>query len=221
MLQKTRLIVLHSLKYGDSGLILHAYSDLHGRQSFLIQGVRKKTSKISSYWFQPLSLLNAEVYVKKKRDLQRIKEVKPSLVMETLHFDIRKSAVALFISELLYRTLQEIEPNAALFDYLFNAIQLLDKSDKGFENFHILFMIQYSKFVGIYPLDHSELHRYTTTSGYEISDLLNYSLNDMTRLVLDGKTRTALLKSLVAYYNDHLEGMGNIKSLPVLFELFH
>lgn len=221
MLEKTRLIVLHSLKYGESGLIIQAYCEHFGRQSFIVQGVRKKSSPINSYLFQPLSLLSVEAYIKQTRELQRITEVKPSIALQSIHFDIRKSAIAVFISEILFRTLREVESNTTLFDYLFNAVQLLDKTDCSFENFHILFLIQYSKFVGIYPIDHSELHHYVSSAGYNIVDLLDISLNDMAQLVLNGETRTSILRSLIAYYQDHLEGLGNIRSLPVLYELFH
>ena len=221
MLKKTRLIVLHSLKYGESGLITQAYCEHFGRQSFIVQGVRKKNSAFSSYLFQPLSLLTVEAYIKETRELQRIKEAKPSVVLQSIHFEIQKSAIAVFISEILYRTLREIEPNTSLFDYLFSAVQLLDKTERGFENFHILFLIQYSKFVGIYPIDHSELHHYISSAGYNIIDLLDISLKDMAQLVLNGETRTSILRSLMTYYQDHIEGLGKIRSLPVLYELFH
>jgi DNA repair protein RecO (recombination protein O) len=221
MLFKTRAIVLHTVKYGESGIIVHAYTDHFGRLSILVHGVRKTKSKINSALFGILSILDVEVYKKENREIQNLKEVKPHLVFHHIHTEIKRSTIALFLGEFLYRTLREEEPNPALFNYLYNAIQLLEITETGVENLPIVFLMQFSKFVGIYPKNNAELNKYHTMEGLQLTDILEYSFTDLEKIRISYSKRSELLESLLAYYADHLEGMGQIRSLPILRELFH
>jgi DNA repair protein RecO (recombination protein O) len=220
MLHHLKAIVLHSVKYGESGIIAQVFSDLFGRQSFLIHGVRKKKSKISPYLFQPLSLLDIVGYIKETRDIQHIKELKASVPLQQLHFDIRKSSIALFLSEILNKTLRETDSNLALFDYLSQAIQVLDITEKGVENFHLIFLMQYTKFIGIYPRDNRDHININTEQSFSIFDLIKYSLSDTSEISIDNKERRLLLNELIQYYKYHFEGLGKINSLEILHEIF-
>lgn len=220
MLYKTKAIIFHSIKYGESDIITQAYTEKFGRQSFLVHGVRKKKSKLNSYLFQPLSLIEIVAYLKETRDLQKVKEIKSSEVLKNIHFDIRKSSVALFLSEVMTRTLREVEPNIPLFNYLNHAVQILDFADDGVENFHLVFLMQFTKFLGIYPKNNRELSRYSISKGFQIANLLDISLTDAKQLKMDGLTRNQLLDQLLRYYEDHIDGMGKIKSLSVLRDVF-
>lgn len=220
MLCKTKAIILHSIKYGESGIITNAYTEQFGKQSFIVHGVRKKKSKLSSYLFQPLSLLEIVAYIKESRDLQKIKEIKSSVLLKTIHFDIRKSSIALFLSEIINHTLREAEANSPLFNYLYHAVQILDFADEGIENFHLIFLMQFTKFLGIYPKNNLDISRYNLSGGFQITDLLDLSLTETKKLKIDGSTRSQLLDQLLNYYKDHLEGVNKIKSLRVLHEVF-
>lgn len=220
MLHKTRAIVLKSIKYGDSGLIVHIYTEYFGRQSLMVHGVRKKKSKFSYHFFEPLSLLNLDIYYKETRELQTIKEVKSDTVLHHLLSDVRKSSIAIFISEILYRCLREIESNKGLFDYLYHTVQVLDLTDKGLENFHIIFLIQLSKFLGIYPKNNTELINYKFIGNYQLNDLFEFSLQDIGNIKIERTIRHDILENLISYYRNHLEGMGEIKSLQVLHEVY-
>ena len=220
MLYKTRAIVLKSVKHGDSGLIIQAYTEDFGRQSLLVHGVRKRKAKFSSFIFEPLSLLSLDMYYKENRDLQSLKEAKAGIVLHHMLSDIKKSTVAIFIAEILYRCLREVEPNKPLFNYLFHAVQMLDMAEAGIENFHLIFLIQLSKFLGIYPKNNSELINYKTERNHQLNHLFEYSLQDIGRFKIERTNRKELLNSLINYYRDHLEGMGEIKSLQVLQEVY-
>ncbi len=221
MLHRTKAIVLHSIKYGESGIIIQAYTEKFGRQSFLVQGVRKKKNKISPSLFQPLTLLDIIAYFKETRDIQKVKEIKPSVVLNNLSFDIRKSSIALFLSEIMYRTLREVEPNLPLFEYIYNAVQILDITEAGIENLHLVFLMQFTKFIGIYPKNNKELIRNNLPGKYQLSSLMDCSLADVSKLTIDIHTRTKLLDQLIMYFEDHLEGIGKVKSISVLREIFH
>ena len=220
MLSNTKAIVLQTIKYGESGVITKVYTEKYGKLSFLIHGVRRKKSKISNYLFQPFSLLDIIAYIKESRDLQRIKEVKPTVVLKTLFFDVRKSSIALFLGEIMNRTLHESEPNFQLFNYLNHAVQILDYFDKGIENFHLIFLMQFTKFLGIYPKNNTDLIQYSDSESIHMADLIDLSLTDIKTLKIDSSLRFKLLEQLMRYYKDHMEGIDNIKSIGVLRDVF-
>lgn len=221
MLHKTRCIVLSHIKYGDSSLIVRVLTRDFGRQSLMVHSVRKKRPKFNAYLFEPFSLLDIEVYYKQNRDLHTLREAKPTVVLQHIYFNIKKSTIAIFLSEVISRSLQEIESNPALFDFISHAVQILDITEKNTDNFHLIFLIQLSKFLGIYPGDNFDLHDYRTEGEYQISDLLDFSLSDLNKLNIDQQNRIDILESLMKYYRYNLEGMGEIKSLAVLKTIFH
>jgi DNA repair protein RecO len=240
MLHKTKGIVLNHLKYGDTSLVTTIYTEVLGRKSFMVQGVFKKKSKFPPPFFQPLTLLELEVDINSKRELQRIKEIRLAEPFHSLPFDAVKSAVSLFISEILYKTLKEEEPNPSLFDYLYHSIQLLDLKDAGIANFHMVFLLNLTKYLGFYPLNNysetesifdplngkfmSSLSSVSTNSERVVSEhinqLLNLSFDDLDQLHLSHQARNSILKLIIEFYNLHLGGLSNVKSLPVLQSVF-
>jgi DNA repair protein RecO (recombination protein O) len=239
MLHKTKGIVLHHLKYGDNSLVVTVYTESHGRKTFLVQGVKHK-GKFRPSFFQPFTLLNLEAYINPKRDLQRIKEIALDHAFHSLPFDIAKSAIAIFLSEILYKALREEEANVGLFEYLYHAIQLVDVHEGGIANFHLVFLVNLSKFLGFYPHDnYSETNSiFDTANGkfspslltqdvpsdreqsYWMHRLLSVSFEELETLEMNHRTRNALLVLIIEFYSYHLGGLGNIKSLAVLQSVF-
>ena len=60
MLQKTKGIVLHTLKYNDTSIIVDMYTELSGRTSFLVPVPRSRKAAVKSVLFQPLSFIEFE-----------------------------------------------------------------------------------------------------------------------------------------------------------------
>ena len=239
MLFKTKGIVLNHLKYGDTSLITTIYTEALGRKSFIVQGVYKRKAKFHSNFFQPFTLLELEIDVNPKRELQRIKEIN-LYPFHSLPFDVIKSAIALFLSEILYKTLKEEEPNPSLFDYLYHTIQLIDIKDTGIANFHLVFLLNLTKYLGFYPVNnYSEVEslfdplngkfsQSLTSSSVNsdrilsqwVNQLLNLSFDDLESLQLNHQTRNSLLKLIIEFYNLHLGGLTNVKSLLILQSVF-
>src|SRR5664279_515698 len=128
MLEKTKGIVLHTIKYSENSLILIVYTEEYGRQSYMLTGVHSKKSGGQKKLIQPLSLLSIDVYYKSSRELQKIKEYKSLNPLSGIHSSIVKTTIGLFMAEILYRTIKEEEKNTNLFDFLVNSIQYLDLS---------------------------------------------------------------------------------------------
>lgn len=241
MLNKTRAIVLHQIKYSDTSIIVTIYTEKFGRQSYIINGVRSKKAKIKASIFQPLFLLNMEVYHKPKRELQRVKEVQNAFIFNSLAFDIKKSSMAIFIAEILYKTIQEQEPNPDLFEYLFNSIQVLELKHEGISNFHLYFLIHLSKYLGFFPNNNfsekkcffdlkagsfvilKPLHLFYLEADQSkiLSQLMKFSGNQHETLKISNKNRAVLLEKIINYYTLHNEGVHNIKSLGIFKEVFH
>ena len=143
--------MLHVLKYTDKNSIAHIYTDARGRMSFLIPQGNTRSARMRNATFMPLSVVEFEAQIMPGRDLASLKDSKPIVPLHRLYADPVKSAIAMFMSELLTRTIQESERNAQLWEYLFRSVQLLDSIDDGVANFHICFLYNLGAFIGIQP----------------------------------------------------------------------
>jgi DNA repair protein RecO (recombination protein O) len=220
MLQTTKGIVLHSIKHGESAIIANIYTEDFGRQSFLSFGARKKSGKANIYLFHPLSLIEIEVDYRENRNIQRIIEARYAQIFGQIYCDIRRSTIALFLGEILYRNIRESEPNKQLFDFIYNAVQLLDLAGKGVENFHLIFLMQLTKFLGFYQSKglESEVSQEVQTEFHKLIDI---SLTEMDTLNFSNILRNKLLENIINIYEQHLTGTGQIQSFKILREVFN
>ncbi len=241
MLHKTRGIVLHYIKYGESSIIAHIYTESFGRQAYIINGIRSKRSSIRLSHFQPLTILDLECYYKPGRDIQRIKEIKNNIPLIHIQNEINKSTVALFIAEILYKTLHEAESNHTMFEFLASSIQFLDVMTEGVSNFHLVFLIQFSKYLGIFPQrtfqvsekqEVNEKMLFYTDDIRIFSDLPQFikitfddlnekSFQDLDKINIKHQNRQILLEKLLEYYKLHFENIGQVKSLQIMKDIFH
>lgn len=241
MIFKTRGIVLHHIKYSETSVIATVFTEEFGRQSFLIKGVRSKKSKIKANILQPLYLLDMEVYFKQNRDLQSVKEIQNAFIFRTIPYDLRKSSLAIFIAEVLYKTIREQEANKDLFVFLFHTIQILDVKDEGVKNFHIYFLIQLTKYLGFFPGNkYSEENSYFDLKNGSFvqikpmhphyvrpelsklfSQIIPFSDIQNENVTMNYIQRMEILEKIIEYYYLHNDGVSNIKSLSILKEVFH
>jgi DNA repair protein RecO (recombination protein O) len=240
MIRKTRGIVLHTTKYGESSLVVHCYTEQLGRQTFMVKGVRKSRKQNRSNLFQPLFILDFEVYHKDSREIQLVKEVSRAVSLNSLPFDITKSTQAIFMAEVLYRTIREEEPNPVLANFLINTIQYLDTMEEASPDFHIIFMFNLSRHLGFYPQNNyaeGSIYfnlasgRFKTHFGdpdihldKEASELWSrYMHSDLQSVKEEGfnsSHRKITLDNLARFYKLHVTGMGEIRSLEILHAYF-
>jgi len=240
MIRKTRGIVLHTTKYGESSLVVHCYTEQFGRLTFMVKGIRKSRKQSRSNLFQPLFILDFEVYHKDNRDMQLVKEVSRSVPLNSLPFDIMKSTQAIFMAEVLYRVAKEEESNPVLASFLTSTIQYLDTMEESSPDFHIIFMFQLSRHLGFYPQKNFDRERvfFDLTSGRfkehfgdpeicldrEASELwiryLSSDLQEVKKYGFNGTQRKITLDNLIRYYKLHVSGMGDVRSLEILHAYF-
>lgn len=240
MLEKTRGIFLHSVKYSETSLITSIYTEAFGRQSFLIKGARTKKSTVKAAIFQPLYLLDLEIYFHPGKEIHWIKNARVTNPYQTIPFDVRKSSQAIFLAEILNRCIREEEPNPELFDFIFHALAYLDLAESGVSNFHIWFLFRLTQFLGIFPnaddaatgtfFDlqkaqfvfrepmHGQFADKRITALF--SQLFSIDLNSLGKLNYTPSDRNALLEMLLNFYRVHFDHLAEIKSLEVLKEVF-
>jgi DNA repair protein RecO (recombination protein O) len=239
MLLTTKAIVLHTIKYNENSVIVHTYTEQNGRMAYVVNGAKSKKSVLRSALLQPLSLLELETVYQQKKDLQRIKESRLAYAFTTIPYDPAKNALSLFIAELLFRSLKEPQVDKSVFEFLFESVCLLDKTDGSVGNFHLVFMLQLSAFLGFKPNvdNYSEGSFFDLQNGVfvNVPGFSTYltqeeSANFCTLCKLDYRTmsevqyskeqKSGLLKALIAYYKTHLSNFSQIKSVEVLVQLF-
>lgn len=239
MIEKNRGIFLHAVKYSETSLIATIYTESYGRQSFLISGVHNKNSTVKASVFQPLYLLDLEIYYRPGKEIHRIKNARIASPYLSIPFDIRKSTQVLFLAEVLYKCLREEEANQELFDFIFHSLILLDLSDSGISNFHIWFLFKLTRHLGIYPsqenslvsnffdlqsalfVSHEPVHgQYTdkqiTTLFSRLFEVDSSTVGD---LVYTSAERRIVLEKILEFYQIHFDNLGVIKSLEVLKEV--
>lgn len=240
MLEKTRAIILHQIKYTDSGIVVQLYSRKFGRQSFLIKGMRQRKTGKHNILFQPMFILHLEMYYKSTREMQTLKEFSVSFTPYDIYSNIKKSCVAIFLGEILTSVLKEESPNEEMFDYIEDSLIFFEKSKEDYANFHIAFLAGLSSFLGFEPCSRTNIcdSFFDMTNGIfvaippvhgnyaneEISNILAdffvASHESGSKITLTGSLRNEVLETLVKYYSLHLPGLKKIKSLEVLKEVF-
>lgn len=240
MISATEGIVLHTIKYGESSVIATIFTKEFGRQSYLINAARSRKSKNKAGLLQPLFMVELEAYQKQSRDLQRIRAMKSLATYQEIPFDIVKSTQAIFLAEVLYKTIHEQESYPELFEFMKNALLYLDLMEEGKTNFHLYFLFHLTEYLGFMPD--------TTQTGFEgwldlqkgavvpfepshpmfankeataiLVKLALLKINELDSLKLKRSIRDTLLEKLVDYYRLHFDTLGEIKSLKVLQEVF-
>src|SRR5690606_31468433 len=129
MLHKTRGVVFKTTDYSESSVVVQVFTEKFGLQSYLINGVKKPKAKIRLNMLQPLHLLELVVYHKPSGNLQRVSEIRNVPLFQTIPYSTIKSSIVLFLNEVLYRSVRQQEADEPLFDFLFHAISLLDKTE--------------------------------------------------------------------------------------------
>lgn len=238
MFLKTQGIVISSIKYRDSDLIVKCYTKSKGSISFMVKGVLKsKRGKFRSSMFQTLSLLEIEMFFKNKGQLEYFKEVHTTYPLNNLQSNVYKSTIAMFLAEILKSVIYEEEQNAALFDFIESSIIYLDQSE-SFANFHLSFLVKLSAFIGFSPhLPENDYNRFfNLNEGYFEDEESAYSMSvensSLLKLFIEkdleqsqdikmNKTqRLGLLKLLMSYYELHIDSFKTPKSFEIIESIF-
>ncbi|HEY5371737.1 MAG TPA: DNA repair protein RecO [Hanamia sp.] len=241
MIYSTKSIVLRTVKYGETSVIASIFTELFGVQSYLVNGVRTSGKTTKAHFFQPSSILEMEVYHNELKNLQRIKDLRWSVLYKNILSDVIKNSVALFMVELLQKNLKQPETNEDLFHFCEDALLELDHSDESITaNFPIYFSMQLAPFLGIrlqnnysekrnifnlqegiFSEENSMAAEHVDAEiSFYISELLKaIHPNDLREIKMNRKTRGTILKTMESFYAWHVPEFGSMKTLNVLSDI--
>ena len=240
MITKTRGIVLRSVRFGESSLIVDVLTKSSGRVSFMVHIPKTSKGKIKKQYFQPMTLLDFEYDFRQRSNLQRIKDVRVSLPYSSIPIDPAKSCISLFLSEFIYYATRNEQENPTLFTYISTSLEWLDNAYEDFANFHLVFMMRLGKFLGFHPF----LEDFTPGCFFDLrngcftlsmplhTDFLNaadaghlYNLmrmnfDTMKLFKLSHDDRNRITEIVLRYYKLHLPNMPELQRFDILREVF-
>ena len=244
MIHNTKGIVLRVTKYGDTSIIMSAYTELFGLQQYIIKGARVTSKKVANkgVFYQPAAILQMEVYHTPMKAMQMVKEVSWDYVYQNVYSDVLRNAVALYIVEVLQQTMQP-EPHPEMFYLIEDTFKQLDKGGAGLvSNLPIYFLIHLSQTMGfglqgkysnetpILDIKEGEFvskppaHPYyleAQTAQVASTFLQVQFYNDLETISLSGVQRKKILELFQLSLSWHYKKFSEIKSLPILQSILH
>lgn len=236
VLIKTRGIIFRSIKYSESSVIVDIFTEERGMRSYLVPGVRQKKARISPGLLQVMSLVDMVAYDKNERGLNRIREIKSAAVYQSIPFEVRRSAVGLFMAEVARKAIREPEENQRLFGFLFRTFQFLDTTDAPIANLHLHFLLELSFHLGFIPggswsentpyfdlqegvfsgsqtTGHQYLEQHSSQVLYQ---LLRCDYTNCHEVEMSRSMRQDLLDKLLAFYRYHIDNFPEINAHSIL-----
>ncbi len=237
MLLKTKGLVLRNTKYGESSLILDIYTLDKGRQSYIINGVRKAKATVSQSLVGVSSFVDLVVYHRDNKNINRIKEIKSAHTYSSIPFDVVKGTVALFMVELVEKTIKESEENNSLFEFIEESFLALDQAEKA-TLFPLIFPILLMPFLGFSPgnswssskpffdikeslfvANPPQLLYLEPELSQIFSLLLNSNISNLDDINIPKSNRRELLDAALDYYRHHVENFKELNSHLILREV--
>lgn len=244
MTHKTKGIVLRTIKYGETSLVVTIFTERFGVQTYMVNGVRtSKRSGAKAVLYQPAAILEMEVYHNELKAMHRIKESTWFVIYNNILSDVTKNSIALYIVELIYKSLKQPEQNADLFYFCEDALIQLDASDSNIAaNFPLYFALHLTHFFGfkisnqitglndnVYldliegnfikeqPVHPHFLHGENAMITSELLKIMQF--HELEQIKLNSVKRRELLYKYQDYYALHIQDFGKMKTLQVLHEI--
>lgn len=233
---KIQGIVLQSLRYGDSSLIVKVFTRNHGLKSYMVKGAFNRNAKNRVALFQNLNMIQyVDVGNPKSASLGYLKDAQLSMVYQSLPLEMNKSAILMYVSELLSKTLTEQECNEALYDFIARSLQWLDLVERDYANFPLFFTLELTRHLGFYPnanqvegfcfdmMEGQFVHDYPVhpyyfdvKDAFILSQMLDKSIDEVCHLPLNVAQRRELLDGLITFMRLHAPVMKGFHSHEVL-----
>jgi DNA repair protein RecO (recombination protein O) len=238
MLTKTKAIVLRYLKYGEQKMIIDLLTETDGRVSVVTHIPKTQRGKLKKQYFQPLNILEVELDIHPRAQLQHLKDAHIVFPFTTIPFDPYKLSIALFLAEFIHYSTRDEQQNPTLFAYIEHSLQWLDGCTSSFANFHLVFMMRLSRFIGFFPYieDYSpgdffdmRAASFTTQAplhpdflnqedSSKIGTLMRMNYESMHLFKMSHGDRNRIVDVLITYYRLHVPNFPELKSLAVMKE---
>lgn len=212
----TQGIVLGVTRYKDNAYIATIFTKDFGKISYSVYNPQSKKAKVRMQHLGAMTLLDMEVTHRDNKDIQQLSEVKLHPLSYALYQDPAKISICMFMADVVQKSLESRNADSQLFQFLVHCIESLITS-KQVGLFALSFLLDYAKFIGIYPYDEveNEAIRFLPQGDKQLFISL---LNNPETLSLTDRRRS--LQLLIHYYQQFIPGMEHLKSLSVLTEVF-
>lgn len=239
MLKKTRAVVLHTQKLGEASMIAELLTEAEGRRSFVVRIPKSPKAKLRKQFFQPLTVLEIEFDSRPRMSLLYIRDARIAAPFISIPFSPEKLSISLFIAEFLLHATRNEQQNMPLFRYVTGCIEWLDVAKGAFANFHLVFMMRLSLFLGFYP----NLDGYSNGSFFDLRNacftpsaplhpdflypaeaeriitLMRMNFESMHVFRMNREERNRITEIALLYYRLHIPQMPELNSFSILKEL--
>lgn len=238
MIVSTKAIVFSAIKYSEADLIATCFTQEAGLKTYMLRNILKsRKGKLKASYFQPLTQLELIANHKDKGNMEYLREAKIYYPYKSLHTNVVKSSLVMFLAEMLKNCIREEEKNNALYEFLENSLIWLDENEH-IANFHIYFLLKLSNYLGFYPdASNSEMPYFNVLEGnFQAQDTDEYCLSGtyieefkgffiiereaLSDISLTKKNQQDILNLILNYYQLHIQGYRKPKSLAILTQLF-
>lgn len=236
MLYSSHAIVLHTIKYGDNKLVVDMLTEVLGRLTFIVRIPKTQRGKLKKQFFQQLTLLSIEFDYRQNASMQHLRDVQLATAFSSITNSPTKLSIALFLSEFLTYATRNEQPNSNMFSFISNSIMFLDNVQEHYANFHIVFMLRLTRFVGFYPnTDENDTDSFfdlreatftsmlpthpdflAPTDSKIIKTLMRINYQTMQLLPLSRSERNRIAEIIITYYRLHMPSFPNIRSFEIL-----
>lgn len=237
---RTLAVVLRTVKYGDGALVADMLTERHGRVSFMVKVSASSKGRLKRQLFMPLSMVEVDFDFRMKSSLQRVRDIRMAKPLPSLSMDPYKLSMAMFLAEFLTHATRDERDNSPLFQFVSYSLEWLDGVSVGYSNFHLVFMMRMSRFIGFFPnvedvvengyfdllnacftrdIPHHG-HFVVPVEASKIALLLRLTYQTMHLCAMSRNERNRCTEVILEYYRLHVPGFPPLKSLPVLKELF-
>lgn len=239
-LLKSNGIVVRSVKYGESSLILEILTENDGLSSFIVSGVRKKKGATASL-YRPMQQLSIVHYPSKGDNLARIKEVTLAYHYDHLLSSVPTTALGNFLIECTQKVAQEKDIKSRFYGFLIDSLTYIDKHPMDVSNYHLYFISKLAELCG-YEIEENYSNEncfFDITQGnftshemiyeqyrpdQELARLLHFILSSeeyqLNTLKITRDKKYAFLDMMLAYFSFHVPGFTRPKSLDVFKVVF-
>jgi len=238
MLDKTEGIVIKTVRYSESSMVITIFTQKHGLLSFMVQGVRSSKNKQKGNMLQPMNILALDIYLKENRNLNRIKEHSAAYIYKNIPLDFVKQSIGVFCIELISKCVKEQEINERLYSYLSAFLIELDTTIESIENKPLFFLLETAGILGFEPsVQNILLGSYFNMESGRFENSISSTQNslsidetnlfkkmlamyyDKNELKLTSSERKVLLEKLLIYFRWHVADFSDLKSPAVLSEV--
>lgn len=233
-------MVLRTVKYGESGLVVDMLTEKQGRVSFMVKLSKSPRGRFRKQLFMPLTLVEVDFDFRLKVSLQRLLDIRIAQPLPLLAMDPYKLSIGMFLAEFLCHATRDEHDNESLFNFVAFSMEWLNDVEGGFSNFHLVFMMRLSRFVGFFPNTEdageggyfdllnacfvptppTHGHFLAPEEASKIGLLMRLNYKTMHLCAMSRMERNRCTEVILEYYRLHVPSFPPLKSLEVLRQLF-